>query len=114
MLLPGGDQRQKAVVPVIRSRLRTALWARADILNPILQQISRCCNSLRAGIIDSLAAGGGGKEQLGFATVVADRFQRRPGSKKPIAGAQPRDRGVGDHSDSQARNPGDTIPELEE
>lgn len=65
MLLPGGDQRQKAVVPVIRSRLRTALWARADILNPILLRSSRCRNSLRAGIIDSLATGPRRREAAG-------------------------------------------------
>lgn len=76
MLLPGGDQVQKAVVEVIRSRLSRALKAGTETLNPILWQISRHCNSPRAGIIDSLSTGQGIKEQLDFATVAADRFQK--------------------------------------
>lgn len=79
MSSPGGDQGQKAVVEVIRCRLSRALWAGAETLNPVLGPFSRHCNSLRAGIIDSLFTGQGVKEQLGFATVVADRFQKRPG-----------------------------------
>lgn len=56
-------------------------------MNPILGRINRRCSSLRAGIIDSLATRQGIKEQLGFATVAADRFQTRPGEKKLVAGA---------------------------
>ena len=75
----------KAVVGVIRSRLSAAFWAEAETLNPILGQIS--CSSLRAVIIDPLATSQGVREQLGFATVVADRFQVRRREKKPVAGA---------------------------
>ena len=77
----------KAVVGVIRSRLSAALWAEAETLNPTLGQISRRSSSLRAVIIDPLATSQGVREQLGFATVVADRFQVRRREKKPVAGA---------------------------
>lgn len=46
-------------------------------MNPTLRQISRRCSSLRAVIIDPLATSQGVREQLGFATVVADQFQVR-------------------------------------
>ena len=70
-----------------RSRLSTALWAEAETLNPTLGQICRRCSSLREVIIDPLATSQGVREQLGFATVVADQFQMRHREEKPVAGA---------------------------
>ena len=72
---------------MIRSRLSTALWAEAETLNPTLEQICRRCSSLREVIIDPPATSQGVREQLGFATVVADQFQMRRREEKPVAGA---------------------------
>lgn len=72
-------------------------------MNPTLGQISRHCSLLRAVIIDPLATSQGVREQLGFATVVADQFQvwRR---EKPVAGAGLETKAG---CDAQGRNLGD-------
>lgn len=56
-------------------------------MNPTLEQICRRCSSLREVIIDPPATSQGVREQLGFATVVADQFQMRCREEKPVAGA---------------------------
>lgn len=89
-----GDQGQNAVVQALRSRLSAALWAGARTSSPLAGGSPGAAVHRGRGELILLLTGHGGKEQLGFATVVGDRFQKRPRSKQTVAGAGPGDKAV--------------------
>lgn len=79
-------------------------------MNPILWQISRHCNSPRAGIIDSLSKGQAVKEQLGFATVGRDQFQEA-WLEEACCRSWARRQRRGCTANPCGRDLGDTVPE---